>query len=160
MPSNREFPKFFKTYPTLICMSIFRASRRLQKELANSFFRHCNKNMAQCNPAILLTQLTELLLCSSACLIVMSEAQKSKVQKSKVKALFWLGPLQPNSCQDYFLSSLTSWTGFILMGKMVFRKAKCLVKVVHTMTMETGVLNIQIPVRIVPCPPWRQLQTL
>ena len=32
--SDREFPEFFKTHPTLICRSIVRASRRLQTKPA------------------------------------------------------------------------------------------------------------------------------
>ena len=42
----------------------------------------------------------------------------------------------------------TLWTWVILMGKMTFRRAKCFAKIVHT--METGVLNIQTPIRISP----------
>ena len=41
-PSNREFPEFFKTHPTLICRSIVKASRSLQTKPAMLFNRTCN----------------------------------------------------------------------------------------------------------------------
>ena len=44
-----------------------------------------------------------------------------------------------------------------MMEKMTFMRAKSLAKVVYT--METGVLNIQTPVRITSCPLRLQLQT-
>ena len=52
----------------------------------------------------------------------------------------------------------TSRMGAILMGKNIFRRAKFLEKLVHT--METGVLNIQTPVRITPSSPTLQHKTL
>ena len=42
----------------------------------------------------------------------------------------------------------TSWKGVIVIGKMTFRRAKCLAKVLHI--MKTGVLNIPTPVMITP----------
>ena len=50
----------------------------------------------------------------------------------------------------------TLLTGVILTRKLTFRKAKCFAKVTHI--IETGVQNIQISVRIIPCPPKLQLQ--
>ena len=44
------------------------------------------------------------------------------------------------------------------MGKMTFLRDKCLTKVDHA--MKIGVLNIPAPVRMTPCPPRLQLQTL
>ena len=41
-PSNREFPEFFKTHPTLICRSIVKTSRSLQTKLASLSDRTCN----------------------------------------------------------------------------------------------------------------------
>ena len=52
----------------------------------------------------------------------------------------------------------TSRKGFILMGKMTFRIAKCFDKVVHT--IDIGVLNIQTPVRINPFTRGLKNQTL
>ena len=45
-PSNREFPEFFKTHPTFVCRSIFRASMSFQNQKnqpALLFFRPCIK---------------------------------------------------------------------------------------------------------------------
>ena len=65
---------------------------------------------------------------------------------------------EPPSGQDDPLSSQTLWTGGILMGKMTFQRDECLAKVVCT--MELGVLNINPPVRMTPCPPGLLHQTL
>ncbi len=48
--------------------------------------------------------------------------------------------------------------GVVLTGKMTFWGDKYLTKVDHA--MKIGILNIQAPVRMTPCPPRLQLQTL
>ena len=45
----------------------------------------------------------------------------------------------------------TLWMGIILTGKMTFWEDKCLTKVDHA--IKIGVLNIQAPIRMTPCPP-------
>ena len=105
---------------------------------------------------------------------VSSPSPKSKVKAKRIWAnpIVRLGTTQPKSCFDKNVTGVPniqtlvritsvlpdsksglcgqglSWS---LMGKMTFRRAKSYAKVVHT--IETDVLNIQIPVRITPVLP-------
>ena len=45
-PMNREFPEFFKTHPTFICSSIFKASRSLQTRLTKFDMLSCSSCMS------------------------------------------------------------------------------------------------------------------
>ena len=67
-------------------------------------------------------------------------------------------PVSITQCPSW-IQLQTLWMGIILTWKLTFWGHNFLTKVVlHT--MKTGILNILTPVRMTPCPPRLQLQTL
>ena len=114
--SYREFPKFFRTHPTLICKSIFNASRRLQTKedmlsdrpcrggvlpaIINGYlFAYFSDPVSVCNVAG-----SELNGCYLCLVIVIIRNIKSRVRHAAVGANPWpaIGWLAPVLASDWW----------------------------------------------------------